>query len=266
MIEMRAKFASFCIHKNRSGCDGRISVGDKIVWERNVGAWHEQCGPTSLDLVAPADCAFCSIIAGTTPASWVISPDSTRSVVCFKNRLKWASVMLLIVPVKHMSQTDLWSSDQLLDATRLAIELGDKYCGPDGFRIVSNFGRVAHQSQFHAHIHVISGSISPIHRARQNLQIVKTVQLESFNVDKFEIAEQPFLVQISSATPQDQRRLWRSTSILKAAKTGLALSQKLTPVGFRLSASFAAISDLDLSDSHSTGLFLLGGGELDNYV
>ena len=266
MIEMRAKFASFCVYKNRSGCVGRIDVGDKIVWERDVGAWHEQCGPTSLDLVTPDECVFCSIIAGTTPATWVISPDSTRSVVCFKNRLKWASVMLLVVPVRHMSQTDFWSTNQLLDATRLAVEMGEKYCGPDGFRVVSNFGRVAGQSQFHAHLHVISGSKSPIRTARQKSQFVKTVYLDSAAVDELEVTEQPFLIQISSTALQDQRRFWSSTTILAASKTGLAFSQKLTPIGFRLLASFAPIHNPDLPDSDATGLFLLGGGELDNYV
>jgi len=35
--------------------------------------------------------------------------------------------------------------------------MGEKHC-PGGFRLVSNFGRDAMQSQEHAHVHVLGGT------------------------------------------------------------------------------------------------------------
>jgi diadenosine tetraphosphate (Ap4A) HIT family hydrolase len=39
----------------------------------------------------------------------------------------------------------------------VAVEMGQKHC-PGGFRLVSNFGHDAMQSQEHAHLHVIGGT------------------------------------------------------------------------------------------------------------
>jgi diadenosine tetraphosphate (Ap4A) HIT family hydrolase len=39
----------------------------------------------------------------------------------------------------------------------LAVQMGEMHC-PGGFRLVSNFGRDAMQSQDHAHVHVIGGT------------------------------------------------------------------------------------------------------------
>ena len=66
--------------------------------------------------------------------------------------------MLLLIPKKHLLQEELWSSGPLLSKMgALAVEMGNQHC-PDGFRILSNFGGDAMQSQFHGHLHVIGGT------------------------------------------------------------------------------------------------------------
>ena len=39
---------------------------------------------------------------------------------------------------------------------KLAVRLGEEMC-PNGYRIVSNFGQDALQTQFHGHIHLVGG-------------------------------------------------------------------------------------------------------------
>jgi histidine triad (HIT) family protein len=97
-------------------------------------------------------CVFCEIIAGREPAD-VLYRD--EEVIVFRNRLRWVPVMLLSVPTKHLTQAELWSD--LGRVGEMAVEMGEKHC-PGGFRLLSNFGRDAMQSQDHAHIHVIGGT------------------------------------------------------------------------------------------------------------
>ena len=101
-----------------------------------------------------AYCEFCEIVAGRLSARIRHEDDD---IVVFDNQLTWAPVMLLLVPRKHVSQTELWQSGELLSSIgSLAVRLGHEHC-PDGFRILSNFGRDAVQTQPHGHLHVIGG-------------------------------------------------------------------------------------------------------------
>ena len=76
----------------------------------------------------------------------------------FDNILDWAPVMLLFVPRTHQSQDELWMNADLLgNISRLAIKMGKEYC-PEGFRVLSNFGFDAMQTQPQAHIDVVGGS------------------------------------------------------------------------------------------------------------
>ena len=96
-------------------------------------------------------CVFCEIAAHREPADIVYEDDE---VVVFRNRLRWVPVMLLAVPKEHKSQAELWRDSGAVG--RAAVAMGEKHC-PGGFRLVSNFGYDAMQSQPHAHIHVIGG-------------------------------------------------------------------------------------------------------------
>jgi len=64
--------------------------------------------------------------------------------------------MLLVMPKKHMTQEEMWDGF-IGKVAKAALEVGHKLC-PDGFRLLSNFGWDALQSQDHAHLHLIGGT------------------------------------------------------------------------------------------------------------
>ncbi len=99
------------------------------------------------------NCVFCRISDAQEPANFRYLDDD---LMCFVNKLTWVPLMLLIMPRKHMSQIEVWSSDLLPRMGNLAVDMGAMY-SPNGFRILSNFGRDGLQSQRHGHIHVIGG-------------------------------------------------------------------------------------------------------------
>ncbi len=64
--------------------------------------------------------------------------------------------MLLAIPKEHYSQEQLWQGSMVAKVAKVAGEVGVEQC-PGGFRLVSNFGRDAMQSQNHGHIHILGG-------------------------------------------------------------------------------------------------------------
>lgn len=96
-------------------------------------------------------CVFCEIVARREPADILYEDDE---VIVFRNRLRWVPVMLLSVPKQHKTQSELWRDMGAVG--RAAVAMGEQHC-PNGFRLVSNFGYDAMQSQPHAHVHVIGG-------------------------------------------------------------------------------------------------------------
>lgn len=208
-------------------------------------------------------CIFCSIVSGDADASWEARPNSDSKVACFHNRLKWARVMLLIVPTNHMTQEELWSSDVMEDSAALAVEIGDKHCGDEGFRVISNFGLQAHQSQPHGHIHIVSGT------SRQLQNGVKKSGLsvnDGVCVEEYKIEETPFAARISPTENATQRELWTSPGILKTSRLALDSAMIHSPNGFRLMSSFDASSIDTPGGSNPASLYLLGGGQLGLYV
>ena len=99
-------------------------------------------------------CVFCEIIAHREPAT-ILHED--EHVIVFRNRLNWVPVMLLVVPREHLLQGELWTSTTIAQVAAVAAEMGAKHC-PSGFRLLSNFGSDAMQSQAHGHVHVIGGT------------------------------------------------------------------------------------------------------------
>ena len=99
-------------------------------------------------------CIFCEIIAKRAPADLIFESDD---VIVFRNQLRWVPVMLLASPKAHMTQAELWEGELLAEVGRAAAEAGRAHC-PGGFRLASNLGWDAKQSQEHAHIHVLGGT------------------------------------------------------------------------------------------------------------
>lgn len=100
-----------------------------------------------------AYCVFCSIVAGREPAN-VLYEDEKYIVI--QNILRWAPVMLLAMTREHLTQSQLWES-HIGNVGRIAAELGPVYT-PNGFRLLSNFGYDAMQSQEHGHLHIVGGA------------------------------------------------------------------------------------------------------------
>jgi len=97
-------------------------------------------------------CTFCQIIERKLPAQILYEDDE---VIVFRNVLRWAPVMLLALPKRHMTQEELWQD--LGHVGEIAARMGREHC-PNGFRLLSNFGRDAMQSQQHGHVHVVGGT------------------------------------------------------------------------------------------------------------
>jgi histidine triad (HIT) family protein len=98
-------------------------------------------------------CEFCEIVAGRLPHRVRFEDDQLLAI---HNRLTWAPVMLLVIPKLHMGQQEFWTSSLFARAATLAVRLGDEDC-PNGYRILSNMGRDALQTQPHGHLHVVGG-------------------------------------------------------------------------------------------------------------
>ena len=98
-------------------------------------------------------CVFCDIVARRSPAN--IRYEDKR-VIVIDNVLQWAPLMLLVMPKGHMTQEQLWSNGMIQEIGRTAVAMGRRFC-PKGYRLISNFGRDAMQSQEHGHVHVLGG-------------------------------------------------------------------------------------------------------------
>ena len=101
-----------------------------------------------------SSCNFCDIVADGATARVLFEDDD---VMVIRNRLKWVPVMLLVMPKRHLTQKEMWQGDIMGRIASIALEMGDTHC-PGGFRLLSNFGHEAMQSQDHAHLHVLGGA------------------------------------------------------------------------------------------------------------
>jgi histidine triad (HIT) family protein len=99
-------------------------------------------------------CTFCDIVAHLLPSTQLFEDED---VLVINNILGWTPVMLLVLPKEHMNQQQLWSTPIIAKIGRVAVEMGELHC-PDGYRIISNVGYNAMQSQKHGHIHVLGGT------------------------------------------------------------------------------------------------------------
>ena len=99
-------------------------------------------------------CVFCEIVAGRSPAAIRYVDEE---IIVIVNRLTWVPVMLLVMPKKHLSQIEAWRSGLLARLGNVAVDMGCTYA-PKGFRVLSNFGSDALQTQGHGHLHVIGGA------------------------------------------------------------------------------------------------------------
>lgn len=98
-------------------------------------------------------CVFCRIAAREEPGNIVYEDEE---IIIIQNVLRWVPIMLLAMTKEHTTQAELWQ-DHIGKIGRVAAEVGAKLC-PGGFRVLSNFGYDAMQSQEHGHLHIIGGT------------------------------------------------------------------------------------------------------------
>lgn len=106
---------------------------------------------------ADPDCIFCKIVAGEIPATVVHESPTT---LAFRDLEPQAPTHVLIVPRTHvanaaeLAQSEPATVAHLVDAAR---EIAAAEGLDDGYRLVLNTGPAAHQTVFHAHLHVLGG-------------------------------------------------------------------------------------------------------------
>lgn len=101
-----------------------------------------------------ASCTFCEIASRRAYANVRYEDDE---VIVIDNVLRWVPVMLLVMPTSHLTQEEMWSNGIMARMGQIAVEMGKQLC-PRGFRLLSNFGADAMQSQEHGHVHVLGGA------------------------------------------------------------------------------------------------------------
>ena len=103
------------------------------------------------------DCLFCKIVAGDVPGDVV---HTTERTMAFRDVNPQAPVHVLVVPRDHhpnaaaVAAADPATTAELVQ-TAAAVATAEGYA--DDYRLVFNTGADAHQTVFHAHLHLLAG-------------------------------------------------------------------------------------------------------------
>ena len=104
------------------------------------------------------DCLFCKIVAGDIPADIVAESDTA---IAFRDVNPQASTHVLVIPREHyanVAEVAAAGDVDTGDLFRLCAEVAStEGVAETGYRLVANTGAQAHQTVFHAHVHVIGG-------------------------------------------------------------------------------------------------------------
>jgi histidine triad (HIT) family protein len=105
--------------------------------------------------MAPDDCLFCGIIAGSIPSQTI---DSDEKTVAFMDIAPATPGHALVVPRAHSADLMEIEAEDLtatiLASQRLAKRMKG-VLGADGINLINACGAAAWQTVFHFHIHVI---------------------------------------------------------------------------------------------------------------
>ncbi|MGL4743332.1 MAG: HIT domain-containing protein [Dermatophilaceae bacterium] len=103
-----------------------------------------------------AACLFCRIVSGEVPADIVAD---TEHSLAFRDIDPQAPTHVLVIPRRHvpnLAALAAASAAELANAVSVAASVAEA-AGLPGYRLVANTGAAAHQSVFHAHLHVLGG-------------------------------------------------------------------------------------------------------------
>ena len=103
------------------------------------------------------DCLFCKIAAREIPAEIVHESELS---VAFRDIAPAAPTHVLVVPNHHEPNAVALGAaapESLTDLFAVAGKVADGEGLGEGYRMVFNTGRLAQQTVFHAHLHVLGG-------------------------------------------------------------------------------------------------------------
>jgi histidine triad (HIT) family protein len=103
------------------------------------------------------DCLFCKIVAGEVPAEVVHESETT---LAFRDLDPQAPTHVLVIPRTHQPDAASLAAAEPDTAAHLfdaAAAIAEQEGLGEGYRLVFNTGRAAHQTVFHAHMHVLGG-------------------------------------------------------------------------------------------------------------
>lgn len=103
------------------------------------------------------DCLFCKIVSGDVPSDVVHATDTT---VAFRDIDPQAPTHVLVIPRSHhanAAEVAVAEPEVALDMLRAAATVAEQEGLEGGYRLVYNTGAAAHQTVFHAHLHVLGG-------------------------------------------------------------------------------------------------------------
>jgi histidine triad (HIT) family protein len=108
--------------------------------------------------VTETDCLFCRIVAGDISADIVAESDSA---IAFRDLTPQAPTHVLVIPRDHYANVAEVAAAGDVDVAslfRLATEVAEiEGIAASGYRMVANTNADAHQTVFHAHVHVLGG-------------------------------------------------------------------------------------------------------------
>jgi histidine triad (HIT) family protein len=104
-----------------------------------------------------SECAFCRIAQGEAPARVVYQDED---VTAFHDRNPRAPTHILIVPNRHIVGVAQVEPEDVAVLGKLFVvarQVAEQEGIVNGYRLVVNNGRLAGQSVFHLHVHLLGG-------------------------------------------------------------------------------------------------------------
>ena len=103
-----------------------------------------------------ADCLFCAIVAGETPAALVHEDEHT---LAFRDIDPKAPTHVLVIPKVHVASLNETDDAEMLGRLMLVAKslAASEGLASDGYRAVVNTGPNAGQTVFHIHLHLLGG-------------------------------------------------------------------------------------------------------------
>jgi len=103
------------------------------------------------------DCLFCKIVSGEIEADVV---HETSTTLTFRDLNPQAPTHVLVIPRSHYPNAAALAAGEpatLVDLFEAASATAESEGLGEGYRLVFNTGAAAHQTVFHAHLHVLGG-------------------------------------------------------------------------------------------------------------